>query len=81
VSTSERRTSETGRLTVESRYDLLLAVLPLPLLLGAVGGVATSLPVSVGVGLGGLPAALILAYGLFVDAPTPGRRSAGRRRD
>jgi hypothetical protein len=54
-----------------SRYDLFLALLPLPLLLGLVGAAITSVPLPTGAGLGSLPAAALLAYGLFVDGPTP----------
>jgi hypothetical protein len=35
-----------------SKYDLFLAVLPVPLLLGFVGAAATSAPLSTGAGLG-----------------------------
>lgn len=56
-----------------SRYDLFLAFLPMPLLLGLAGATLTSVPVSTGAGLGSLPSAVLLAYGLFVDGPsTPG---------
>ncbi|WP_152040797.1 hypothetical protein [Salinigranum salinum] len=56
-----------------SRYDLFLALLPVPLLFGLVGGTLTSVPLSTGAGLGSLPSAVLLAYGLFVDGPsTPG---------
>jgi hypothetical protein len=45
----------------------------MPLLLGLAGATLTSVPVSTGAGLGSLPSAVLLAYGLFVDGPsTPG---------
>jgi hypothetical protein len=53
-----------------SRYDLLLALLPLPLLFGLAGATVTAAPLSAGAGLGSIPSALLLAYGLFVDGPT-----------
>lgn len=67
-----------------SRYDLLLALLPLPLFLGTAASFALGVPTAVGVGLGGLPSALLLIYGLFLDAPVPdagGRDRTGRGRD
>ena len=60
-----------------SRYDLLLAVLPLPLCLGILTSILTGTPPAIGAGLGGLPSALLLAYGLFFDAPTPPRNRRG----
>jgi hypothetical protein len=48
---------------------LLLWVLPLPLLLGAAYGATATVSLSTGVGLGGLPSLVVLAYGLFVDDP------------
>ena len=56
--------------TTLSTYDLLLALLPLPLAFGVLGATFTSLPLAFGAGLGGLPSALLLAYGLFVASPT-----------
>lgn len=53
-----------------SRYDLYLALLPVPLLVGAVMALALPVPVSYGAGAGALPSALVLGYGLFRDAPT-----------
>ena len=53
-----------------TRYDLLLVLLPLPLLLGVVGARLLSLPAAFGVGVGGLPSALLLGYALFVASPT-----------
>ena len=53
-----------------SRYDLLLGLLPLPLLSGAVAGVLASTSMTAGVALGAVPSLLLLLYGLFVDAPT-----------
>ncbi|WP_156105576.1 hypothetical protein [Halobellus rufus] len=62
-----------------SRYDLLLAALPIPLLLGIGSGVLTDLPLAAAAGLGSVPSALLLAYGLFVHAPRPERmRERGR---
>ena len=54
-----------------SRYDLLLAVLPLPLAFGTAAAALLGVPTALGVGLGGIPSALLLAYGLFLDAPIP----------
>ena len=54
-----------------SRYDLFLALLPLPVLFGLVGATVTAAPLSAGAGLGSIPSALLLAYGLFVDGPSP----------
>jgi hypothetical protein len=62
-----------GSLANRSRYDLLLAVLPLPLVLGMATSALVSAPVSIGAGLGGLPSAALLAYGLFYRPPTSGR--------
>jgi hypothetical protein len=52
-----------------SRYDLLLGVLPLPLLSGAAAGALAAIPSTAGIALGSLPSLLLLLYGLFVDAP------------
>lgn len=72
----------TGR-TFPTRYDVLLALLPLPLLAGIVGAYLLSVPLAFGAGAGGLPSALLLAYGLFVAGPDTDRRTAAepRRRD
>ncbi|WP_129112774.1 hypothetical protein [Halegenticoccus tardaugens] len=68
-----------------SWYDLLLAALPLPLVAGVAWSLLTSAPTALGVGLGSLPSAAVLCYGLFYDAPAGGtaRRStsADRRRE
>ena len=71
-------TSPTGRFP--TRYDLLLAVLPLPLLLGMLGAHFLAVPVALGAGIGGLPSALLLGYSLFVASPSGSIRSARRRR-
>lgn len=68
---STQNTRRTG-IDVErriTRYDLLLLLLPLPLCLGTVGATLTTVPLSVGVGAGGLPSLALLLYGLFVDGP------------
>lgn len=54
-----------------SRYDLLLAVLPLPLACGTLVATLVGAPTALGVGIGGIPSMLLLAYGLFFDAPAP----------
>jgi len=64
-------------------YDLLLLALPVPLVLGAVSSALLGVSTAVGVGIGGLPSVLLLAYGLFAVPPTTANRSArgrGRRR-
>ncbi|WP_191965421.1 MULTISPECIES: hypothetical protein [Haloferax] len=53
-----------------SRYDFILATLPLPLFLGLAVGTLTELPVSSVVAIGGLVSVSVLAYGLFVVSPT-----------
>ncbi|MFC6824059.1 hypothetical protein [Halopelagius fulvigenes] len=77
MSTRQTPTGEAIVPTFESEYDVLLLLLPLPLMLGVVGAVLTSVPVAVGAGVGGLPSAALLAYGLFVKPPMPDR--LGRR--
>lgn len=63
-----------------SRYDLYLALLPVPLIAGILAALGTPTPLSYGAGAGALPSALVLCYGLFRDAPTAvGGGSAGRR--
>lgn len=52
-----------------TRHDLLLLTIPLPLLASALAGTLTATPLHLSVGTGSLPAALLVAYGLFVDAP------------
>jgi hypothetical protein len=53
-----------------SRYDLLLAAMPVPLAAGVGYAAATGLPTAGGLGVGSLLSAILLAYGLFFDAPT-----------
>ena len=78
---------ETTRTTERfpTRYDVLLLLLPLPLLSGVAGAYFLSVPMAFGAGVGGLPSALLLGYGLFVASPVSDRRSAvtgeRRRRD
>ena len=52
-----------------SPYDLLLAVLPLPLAFGVAGAWFLPVPTPVGVTVGGAASALLLGYGLFYRAP------------
>ena len=53
-----------------SRYDLLLAALPIPLLAGVVGSTLLGVDPALGVGAGSIPSLALLGYGLFVGAPT-----------
>jgi len=52
-----------------SRYDLLLAVLPLPLLLGAVLSLLTPLPETTALGAASLPSALLFVYAITAASP------------
>ncbi|MCO8265851.1 hypothetical protein NKF06_04460 [Haloferax sp. AB510] len=52
-----------------TRYDAILATLPLPLAAGTVVGTLSPLPLSLVVGASGLVSAAVLAYGLFVATP------------
>lgn len=52
-----------------SSYDLLLVVMPIPLLAGGVLAGATGLPTVGGMGLGSLLSAVPLCYALFVSPP------------
>ncbi|KAB1198067.1 MULTISPECIES: hypothetical protein [Haloferax] len=63
------RTFSDSIVSEASRYDLILATLPLPLFLGLVVGTFTDLPISPVVGLCGLGSVAVLGYGLFVAAP------------
>jgi hypothetical protein len=57
--------------TAPTRYDLLLALLPVPLLLGALASVVASIPIELGVGVGSIPASLLFGDAIFVAAPDP----------
>lgn len=59
-----------------SKYDLLLVLLPIPLLLGALGGILSPLPYFVGLGLGALSSMVVLAYAVSVAAPVPATAEA-----
>ncbi len=53
-----------------SRYDLLLAAVPVPLVTGvAAAGTLGTLPVANGLGAGALVSMLIVLYGMFFAAP------------
>lgn len=55
---------------IRSRYDLLLFLLPIPLVIGILTSVITAVPFSVGVSTGGVPSVVLLGYGLFIDDPS-----------
>lgn len=68
-----------------SRYDLVLAVIPLAMVAGVLLGATGSVPEPVGVGGGGVVAVAATAYALFGDPPIErdhraDRRSAGGQR-
>ncbi|WP_411964590.1 hypothetical protein [Haloferax sp. YSMS24] len=63
------RTFSDSIVSEATRYDLILATLPLPLFLGLLVGTLTELPVSPLVGASGLVSVAVLGYGLFVAAP------------
>lgn len=52
-----------------SRYDLLLLAIPIPLLGGLLAGMVSPGSMVEELGAGALLAVLLIAYGLFVDAP------------
>ncbi|WP_435062270.1 hypothetical protein [Halobaculum sp. EA56] len=60
-----------------SKYDLLLAAVPVLLLAGTVGGTTLPLPTTVGTGLGSVVAAILVGYGLFVASPVDGGGGRG----
>lgn len=55
-----------------SRYDMLLAAIPVPFVLGTATALLTEAPTAGGVAGGGVVAALLVFYGLFVDPPVDG---------
>lgn len=66
-----------------SRYDLVLAVIPLAISAGVLLGATGSVPEPLGVGGGGVVALTATAYALFGDPPIDpsDRRSSGRGAD
>jgi len=74
---SVRTTRSDGiALPTMSRYDLLLALLPIPLLLGGLTSLLTPVPNPIGIGAGSLPSALLFVYAITAAAPTTIERSA-----
>ncbi|MFC6837779.1 hypothetical protein [Halomarina ordinaria] len=55
--------------TAPTRYDALLAAMPVALAVGGVAGAVLSVPFVVGLAGGSLPASGLLGYALFVDPP------------
>ena len=70
MSTQSTRKTRIGTERRPTRYDLFLLLLPLPLLVGASWAAMASIPLSAGIGMGGLPTLALLAYGLFIGGPT-----------
>jgi len=69
------RTDSIGLPTVP-RYDLLLVLLPIPLLCGAFASVFTSIPETTAMGTASLPSTLVFVYAITAAAPTTIERSA-----
>lgn len=59
-----------GTRTGWSKYDLIMGLLPLPIVAGVVGAAMLSLPSAVGLGVGAPASMAILGYALFVATPT-----------
>ena len=68
-SDSLERTVTRSGIAPPTKYDLLLAAVPVLLLAGTLGGKLLSLPTPAGAGLGSLAAAVLVGYGLFVASP------------
>jgi len=75
MSVRTTRSDGIGPLTM-SRYDLLLALFPVPLLCGAFVSVLTPLPETIAVGIGSLPSAVLFVYAITAAAPTATEQSA-----
>lgn len=52
-----------------SSYDAVLAVMMLPVALGTIVSVVSSVSATLGLGVGGIPALGVLGYALFIDPP------------
>lgn len=63
-----------------SRYDLVLAVVPVAFLLAVGGGLLSPVPVYAAMAIGSLVAGAAVVDALFIDPPSPGGRD-GRRQD
>jgi hypothetical protein len=72
MATSNHSSDSTGEYANQSlsRYDLLLAAVPVPLVTGvAAAGTLGTLPVTNGLGAGAFVSMLIVLYGLFFATP------------
>lgn len=75
MSVRTTRSDSIGLPTI-SRYDLLLALLPIPLLCGAFASAVTPIPEATAMGIASLPSALLFVYAITAAAPTASGRSA-----
>jgi hypothetical protein len=50
-------------------YDLLLAAITVPMVLASLASLVLTVPVTLLLGLGGVPASGLVGYALFVDPP------------
>ncbi|PSQ19340.1 hypothetical protein BRD04_10225 [Halobacteriales archaeon QS_9_67_17] len=66
--------------TAVSRYDLVLAVVPVALLLGLAAGLLSSVPLYVAMAVGSLVGAAAVADALFIDPPTNAADHSGTDR-
>lgn len=72
MSVDTRRPSDTVAASDSvTRYDALLMAMPLPVFVGALGGLFTSNPLVPSVGLASVLSAVLVWYALFVDTPVP----------
>lgn len=79
MSVRTTRSDSIGLPTTPSRYDLLLALFPVPLLLGAFVSAVTAIPTVVGVGVGSVPSAVLFWYAISVAAPTEREKRVSER--
>jgi hypothetical protein len=65
------RTTPSDRIALPtvSRYDLLLALMPIPILCGALAAMLTPVSETVALGAGSLLSALLFGYAISIAAP------------
>ena len=66
--------------TVVTRYDLVLAIVPVALLLGLATGLLSSVPLYAAMAIGSLVGAVAVADALFIDPPANAADHSGTDR-